>query len=86
MNYIHGQFITTEETLDLLRNSLSKSRLIRDSVVVFDGFTGFTPIQNRLIQELMNLTAEVIVTVTLPADEDPYKVGEIGRASCRERV
>ncbi len=75
LDYIHGQFITTEETLDLLKNSLSKSNLIKNSVVVFDGFTGFTPIQNRLIQELMSLAAEVIVTVTLPAGEDPYKVG-----------
>lgn len=74
LKYIQGQFITTEETLDLLRNSLSKSRLIKDSVVVFDGFTGFTPIQNRLIQELMHLAAEVIVTVTLPENEDAFKV------------
>ncbi len=74
LDYINGQFITTEETLDLLKNSLSKSAIIKDSVVVFDGFTGFTPIQNRLIQELMLLAEEVIVTVTLPANEDPFKV------------
>lgn len=74
LKYIQGQFITTEETLDLLKNSLGKSRLVKDSVVVFDGFTGFTPIQNRLIQELMHRAAEVIVTVTLPANEDPFKI------------
>lgn len=74
LKYIQGQFITTEETLDLLKNSLSKSRLVKDSVVVFDGFTGFTPIQNRLIQELMHRAAEVIVTVTLPENEDPFKI------------
>ena len=72
LNYIQGQFITTEETLDLLRNSLYKSKLIQNSVVVFDGFTGFTPIQNRLIQELMRLAAEVIVTVTLPEGDNPF--------------
>lgn len=74
LEYIQGQFITTEETLDLLRNSLHKSRLIQNSVVVFDGFTGFTPIQNRLIQELMHYAAEVIVTVTLPESEDPFRM------------
>ncbi len=74
LNYIQGNFITTEETLDLLRASLYKSKLIQDSVVVFDGFTGFTPIQNRLIQELMHLAKEVIVTVTLPEGEDPFRV------------
>lgn len=74
LNYIQGQFITTEETLDLLRASLHKSKLIQNSVVVFDGFTGFTPIQNRLIQELMHLAAEVLVTVTLPEGEDPFQM------------
>ena len=72
--YIHGNFITTEETLDVLRRSLCKSRLLPGSVVIFDGFTGFTPIQNRLIQELMRLCGEVIVTVTIGEGEDPYKL------------
>jgi len=71
--YIAGNFITTEETLDVLRRSLHKSLLLPGSVVVFDGFTGFTPIQNRLIQELMKVCGEVIVTVTLGEGENPYQ-------------
>lgn len=71
--YIHGNFITTEETLDVLRRSLEKSKILRGSVVVFDGFTGFTPIQNRLIQELMCICEETIVTVTLGEGENPYE-------------
>ncbi len=74
VDYIHGNFITTEETLDVLRRSLHKSKLLVGSVVIFDGFTGFTPIQNRLIQELMRLCEETIVTVTIGAEEDPYKM------------
>jgi len=72
-DYIKDHFITTEETLDVLRRSLSKSKILPGSVVVFDGFTGFTPIQNRLIQELMRVCAETIVTVTIGAEEDPYQ-------------
>lgn len=72
-DYIKDHFITTEETLDVLRRSLAKSKILPDSVVVFDGFTGFTPIQNRLIQELMRVCAETIVTVTIGAEEDPYQ-------------
>lgn len=75
MDYIQGNFVTTEETLDVLRRLLVKSKLLKGSVVVFDGFTGFTPIQNRLIQELMRLSAETIVTVTMGEEEDPYKAG-----------
>ena len=73
-DYIRDHFITTEETLDVLRRSLSKSKILKGSVVVFDGFTGFTPIQNRLIQELMCVCAETIVTVTIGVGEDPYKM------------
>lgn len=72
MEYIHGNFITTEETLDVIRRSLHKSGLLPGSVVVFDGFTGFTPVQMRVVSELMRLCGEVIVTLTLGAGEDPY--------------
>ena len=72
--YIRENFITTEEKLDVLRRSLHKSRILPGSVVVFDGFTGFTPIQNRLIQELMTVCDEVIVTLTLGQGEDPYRL------------
>ena len=68
-----GKFITTEETLELLTRAVEQSDIIRDSVVVFDGFTGFTPIQNRLIQRLMELTERVIVSITIDIHEDPYK-------------
>lgn len=72
--YIKERFITTEETLDLLKNVLSKSRLIKNSVIVFDGFTGFTPVQNRVIQELMVQAKEVIMTITMDTRENPYEV------------
>lgn len=72
-DYIRENFITTEETLDLLREALKRSRIVKDSVIVFDGFTGFTPIQNKVIQELMTLTKEVILTVTLDLRENPFE-------------
>ncbi len=73
LEYIQGHFITTEEKLDILRRVLKNSEIIRDSVIIFDGFTGFTPIQNRLIQELLVLAKEVVITVTLGEKEDPFK-------------
>ena len=71
MEYIQGNFITTEETLDVLCRSLHKSKLLQNSVVVFDGFTGFTPIQYRVLSELMRLCEKVIVVLTLGAGDDP---------------
>ena len=73
--YIEDRFVTTEETLELLTGAVGKSEIIRNSVVVFDGFTGFTPIQYRLIQKLMRLTDEVIVSITIDIREDPFRMG-----------
>lgn len=75
MNYINGQFITTEETLGRLCSVLGKSKLIKRSVIVFDGFTGFTPIQNKVILELMKQAKEVIVTVLMDGNENPFEEG-----------
>lgn len=72
--YIREKFITTEETLELLTRAVEKSEIIRGSVVVFDGFTGFTPIQNRLIQRLMELTDRVIISITIDMKEDPFQM------------
>ncbi len=72
---IRERFVTTEETLELLTRAVGRSEIIRDSVMIFDGFTGFTPIQYRLVQELMKLTKQVIISLTIDAGEDPFRLG-----------
>lgn len=74
-DYIKEQFITTEETLELLALAVGKSGIIKNSVIVFDGFTGFTPIQYRLIRELLRLTRQVIISVTIDERENPFQMG-----------
>ncbi len=74
LTYIEDKFITTEETLELLTRAVECSDIIKDSVIVFDGFTGFTPIQNRLIQRLMQLTDKVIISITIDMKEDPFRM------------
>ncbi len=75
VSYIQERFITTEETLELLTQAVGKSKIVRESVIVFDGFTGFTPIQYRLIQELLHLTKRVIVSITIDIRENPFRAG-----------
>lgn len=67
--YIQDKYITTEETYDRLAKQLEKSSLIKKSVVVLDGFTGFTPVQNRVIEKLLMLSKEVIITVSIDKEE-----------------
>lgn len=72
--YVAERFITTEDTLALLSRAVHESKIMKNSVVIFDGFTGFTPIQYRLIAELMELSHMVIVSVTLGEGENPYRI------------
>lgn len=72
LKYIEGKYITTEETLDILCRAIPSSELIRESVIVFDGFTGFTPIQYRVIKKLLSCAKEVTFTLTISPGEDPY--------------
>lgn len=74
LTYIKDRFITTEETLELLTRAVERSEIIKNSVVVFDGFTGFTPIQNRLIQRLCELADRVIVSVIIDTKENPFEI------------
>ena len=73
-DYIRDEFITKEETMTLLTEAVGHSNIIKGSVVVFDGFTGFTPVQYRLIQRLLELTDKVIVSVTIDINADPYHI------------
>ena len=72
LSYINEKYITTEETLDRVCRVIHKSEIVKGSVVVLDGFTGFTPIQNRLISALLEVADEVIVTVTIDGREKPF--------------
>ncbi len=76
LDYIGDSYITTEESMDLLAAQLGKSSIIKDSVVVFDGFTGFTPVQMRVLSVLVKLCDSVYITLTLEKD----KIG------CEEKI
>lgn len=74
-DYLEGSFITQEEVLDAMGRVAPQSKKLKDSVLVLDGYTGFTPIQLQLLETLLEICEEVYVTVTVAAGEDPYKMG-----------
>ena len=71
--YLEEKFITREELLELLCSQMGKSRVLKNAVVAMDGFTGFTPIQNKVLEELLVCCEKVYVTVTMDLKEDPYQ-------------
>ena len=70
--YLREKYITGEELLDVLCTVVGKSKILKDSVVVLDGFTGFTPVQNKLLRELFGVCKKVVITVTMEQKENPF--------------
>ncbi len=62
-------YITKEEVLSGLCEAVKASEIIKNSEIYLDGFTGFTPVQNRLIQLLMEYSKGVNITLAIDACE-----------------
>ena len=71
-DYLEKKYITKEELLDVLARKVKESKILKNSTVVLDGFTGFTPVQNRLLKELMLHCRDVMITATIDRRENPY--------------
>ena len=70
--YLREKYITKEELLDVLSRAVRESELLKNSTIVLDGFTGFTPVQDRLLAELMKHCRSVMISVTMDQRENPY--------------
>ena len=65
-------YMTSEEIPDVLARVADRSEILKDSIIVLDGFTGFTPVQLILVEKLMKLCREMYVAVTLDARYEPF--------------
>lgn len=65
-------YCTSESMYPILTKRLRESKLFKNTMVFLDGFTGFTPVQMPLVQELMTLTRETYVAMTI--EEEPENV------------
>jgi ATP-dependent helicase/nuclease subunit B len=64
-DYLSENYITAEEILDVLCEAIPKSKLIAESIICLDGFTGFTPAQYKLLLLLMQRAKKVVITITM---------------------
>lgn len=67
---IESEYIVAEQLTELLADVLEKSELIKNSYIIMDGFTGFTPIQLKLIRGLLSYSKGVSTVVTI--DKNSY--------------
>ena len=57
------KYTTREDTLYCLAERIPLSKQVKKSTIVFDGFTGFTPVQNQVIAALLENAKDVIITL-----------------------
>lgn len=74
--YLKEKYITTEELMDVLYEALEHSNKIKNSVICFDGFTGFTPCQYQVLEKLMEYAKDIYITVTIDEREDISRIGK----------
>lgn len=69
--YLGDSYVTPEGVLEVMARKLQDSEKIRSSEILFDGFVGFTPVQLKVMKELMTLCPKLLVTVTMDERENP---------------
>ncbi|MDO4938986.1 MAG: exodeoxyribonuclease V subunit gamma [Lachnospiraceae bacterium] len=67
---IRDKYVTLEEIPDILAANIHKSDFIKNAYIVLDGFTGFTPVQYRIIENFLCYAREVVITVSIGEDRE----------------
>ncbi|MBQ2576393.1 MAG: exodeoxyribonuclease V subunit gamma [Lachnospiraceae bacterium] len=73
LDYLQEGYVSKERILELFAEVASRSLLIRDAVICFDGYTGFTPIQKEVLRCIYPLLCHMICTVAVDPSENYMK-------------
>ncbi len=64
LSFLKNNFVSNEETLDILSKNIEKSEFIKNSEIWIDGFNSFTEQEFKVISELMKYSENVTITIT----------------------
>lgn len=62
---IGEKFLDENDTLTILAENLKNTKMFDNAVILIDEFAGFTPQEYKIIEELMKVTKEISVTMSL---------------------
>ena len=62
---IEEKFLDENDTLTILAENLKNTKMFDNAVILIDEFAGFTPQEYKIIEELMKVTKEISVTMSL---------------------
>lgn len=85
--YIGERYQISEQLLDVLSQKMVQSKKLKDAVFYLDGFTGFTPIQRKVIGQLMSIGSRVVISLTMDTNHlyEKHKEYELFAMSKNER-
>ncbi len=70
---IEGDYLLAEEMEEYMAELVPASSLFANAVLVFDGFTGFTPVQQDFLREVFPAVIDIYAAFTIGAEEDFYR-------------
>ncbi len=76
-NYLSDKLFTNDDVLNYFCKIIPDSDFIKNSSFYLDGFTGFTPIQLRVLELLMIYAKDVKLTLLLPYKDREYLSGDL---------
>ncbi len=62
---MENSYMVTEQFLSMLKEVAHDSQLLKGAEIYFDGFTGFTPVQYDVIEELMKVCSNLYFSFTM---------------------
>ena len=73
LEYLQEGYVSKERVLELFAQVASQSLLIRDAIICFDGYTGFTPIQKEVLRCIYPMVHKMLCTVAVDPRENYQK-------------
>ncbi len=74
---IEGDYLLAEEVVEYLAELVPESALFDDAILVFDGFTGFTPVQQTFLEAVFPVVRDCYVALTIDAREDFFAASDV---------
>lgn len=77
--YMKDRYLVSEQLLDVLAQKITESAKLKDATIYIDGFTGFTPIQNKVLKKLLPYAKKIVAAFTIDEKRSggPYREYEL---------
>lgn len=67
---ISDKFLDENDALTILANLIPKTNIFENTVIFIDEFSGFTPQEYRVIEELLKVSQDIYVTICMDKKEE----------------